>query len=113
MNRIQQIQTIVKALQNADVVDGTEGFEEVVYHFDSDEDVVANPELADEPRNALFAKIANGVIFNKKSDVLSGMDGKWNAARLEKGFTFGGKGIEMIDLYPETNFKYKFLAWVR
>ena len=113
MNRAQQIQTIVKALQNADVVDDIEGFEEVVYHFESDWDIVANPELAEEYRNALFAKIANMIIFNKKSDILSGMGGKWDAERLERGFTFGGGHIEMIDLYPEKNFKYKFLAWVR
>ena len=113
MNRSQQIAEIVKVLENSPTVEGYEDFEEVVLHFESKEDCVANPSLLDEPRNRLFEKIANMIIFNKRNDTLSGMSGKWDAVRLEKGFTFGGGDIEMIDLYPEKNFKYKFLAWVR
>ncbi|KKN77002.1 hypothetical protein LCGC14_0364940 [marine sediment metagenome] len=113
MNRYQQIVEIVKVLENSPNVDDYENFEEVTLEFESDDDVAANHELAAPFRKRLFERIANMVIFNKRSDVLSGMNGKWDAARLEKGFTFGGGGIEMIDLYPEKKFKYKFLAWVR
>ena len=113
MNRDQKINEIIKVLAESPVVDGIDGFEEVKLHFESEDDLVATPELVDEYRNQLFAKIANMVLTNRKSDVLSGMDGRWDAARLEKGFTFGGKGIEMLPLCPEKNYKYKFLCWVR
>ncbi len=119
MNRNQQINKIVEALADSPTVESIDGFEEVTYHFDCADDCVATPELLDKFRLKLFEKIANMVIFNKKSDILSGMDGKWDAARLERGFTFGGgdprkkTAIDLIPLYPEANYKYKMLCWVR
>lgn len=113
MNRKQQINKIVEVLRDSPSVEGIEGFEEVTFHFESQEDCIATPELLDPFRTQLFRKISNMVIFNRKNDVLSGMGGRWDASRLERGFVFGGGGIEMADLYPEKNFKYKFLAWVR
>jgi len=65
-------------------------------------------------QRTLFAMIAVAMIDNPKKHVFSGMAGKWDKKRLEKGITFGFGGWAFENLYPKgKNYEYRLHAWVR
>lgn len=85
----------IKEIAKSPIVDELDGFDEIEYYFKLKDDALKTPELLEKPREALYKKILK--IYEDQEE-----------------FTFGGGGIDLVNLYPSSEkFEYKFICWVK